>query len=72
MLSAKHGGGVVRKPTNIGPRLETLLDERDHLRIKISMAEDNPDTLPEAMKVFRQALFELDRRILKHWEEPDA
>lgn len=63
---------MVRKPTGIGPRLETLLDQRDHLRIKISLAEDNPDSLPEEMTVFRQALFELDRQILKQWGAPNA
>jgi hypothetical protein len=32
---------------------------------------NSPDTLPEAMKVLRERLFELDRDILKHWETPD-
>lgn len=30
-----------RKPRPEDPRLETLLDERDHLLIKISLASDN-------------------------------
>jgi hypothetical protein len=61
-----------REPTEIGPRLEALLDVRDHLRVKINLAENNPDTLPEELVMLKRTLFELDRDILKHWETPDA
>jgi hypothetical protein len=61
-----------RKPTEIGPRLEVLLDVRDHLRVKINLAENNPDTLPEELLALRRTLVELDRDILTHWETPNA
>ena len=36
-----------RKTTPTGPRLEALLDERDHLRIQISLAENGDSVEPE-------------------------
>lgn len=59
---------MVRKPVTVGPRLEALLDQRDHLRIKISLAEEDDTDVGE----LRRLLFELDRAILKHWETPES
>ena len=46
MIDSPQLGDVIwvkmhRKPRPEDPRLETLLDQRDHLRIKISLAEDD-------------------------------
>jgi hypothetical protein len=59
---------MVRHTRDIGPRLEALLDERDHLRIKISVAEDDHC---EEVVVMRRRLFELDREIPKLWGDPN-
>ena len=56
-----------RHQTVVGPRLEALLDERDHIRIKLSMAEDGADDA-----TLRSRLAELDRMILKQWGDPSA
>lgn len=58
---------MARKPTVRGPRLEALLDERDHLRIQISMAEGEHS---EAVHRIRRRLVELDREIMRHWRRP--
>jgi hypothetical protein len=55
------------KPLEPGPRLEALLDERRHLRVKINLAENDADTLPEELKALRSRLFEPNRDILKQW-----
>ena len=52
----------------MGPRLETLLDERDHIRIKISLMEDHD--AEGAVFGLRQRLVALDKEIMKHWAEP--
>ena len=58
-----------RSPNVVGPRLEALLDERDHIRIKISMAEEEKQT---ELAVLHQRLAELDHMILKQWSDPAA
>jgi hypothetical protein len=58
---------VARKQKQRGPRLEALLDERDHLRIQISMAEtEGSEDLTEK----RRRLLQLDREIMRHWDKP--
>jgi len=58
---------MARKPLIRGPRLEALLDERDHLRIQISMVEGEHN---EAVVDMRRRLLELDREIVRHWSRP--
>ena len=60
---------MVRKPSEMGPRLEALLDERDHLRIKVSMAGDERG---EEVVTWRRRSLELDREITKHWGAAEA
>jgi hypothetical protein len=55
----------------LGPRLEKLLDERDHVRIKIKLAEEQ-EVNGEDLALLRRHLVNLDHQILKHWERPDA
>jgi hypothetical protein len=61
---------MTREPTAVGPKLEALLDQRDHVRVKISLAMSVPQT--EQLTELRRELFELDRKILKSWETPSA
>lgn len=58
---------MVRKPTSIDPRLASLLDERDHLRIQISLLDDAMDPDPGTLLALRQKLVSLERQILQHW-----
>jgi hypothetical protein len=60
---------MTREPTSVGPKLEALLDQRDHVRVKISLAMSGPET--ERLTELRRQLFELDRKILKNWETPN-
>ena len=57
---------MAREPREIGPRLEALLDERDHLRIKINLAEGNAEH-GEPLALLRRRLVELDHMIIKQW-----
>ena len=60
---------MVRRAKDVGPRLEALLDERDHLRIRISMSEDHHS---HEVAVMRRRLLQLDHDILKGWTSPQA
>ena len=51
-------------------RLGTLLDERDHIRIKISLMEDH-DAEGEVFAL-RQRLVALEKEIMQRWTEPPA
>jgi hypothetical protein len=62
---------MARRQTLVGPRLEALLDERDHLRIKINLAEGAPAAAADVGDM-RLRLVELDREILQRWERPGA
>jgi uncharacterized protein YdcH (DUF465 family) len=53
------------------PRLEALLDERDHLRIKISLAEKDGRTAEEEIAQLRRKLLRLEHDILRHWDAQD-
>ena len=58
-----HSSGMHRLPRAENPRLEALLDERDHIRIQISLAQhcDLPDTVHLA--ALRKQLWEVDQLI---------
>lgn len=47
------------------PRLEALMDERDHLLIKISMAADMPDTSAEEPNALHKRLGHIESEIAK-------
>jgi hypothetical protein len=63
---------MVGHSSEIGPRLEALLDERDHLRIKINLAEEGSATDQQLLAEMRRQLVNLDYQILKQWRTPDA
>lgn len=55
-----------------GPRLEALLDERDHLRVRLSMAQ-NGEGGPSDVGEIRHRLLVVDREIVRHWgEKPNS
>jgi hypothetical protein len=60
---------VAREPRKTEMRLAILLDERDHIRIKISLMEDH-DAAGEVFAL-RQRLVALDKEIAQRWAQPD-
>ena len=68
MLCAKHGREpLVRTPPVKGPRLEALLDERDHLRVQISLAEEIGVVEPAILEEARRRLVAVDLEIVRSW-----
>ena len=63
---------MVARQSEVGPKLEALLDERDHLRAQINLAEQDPNADQELLLLARHRLIEIDRETLKGWEHPDA
>lgn len=65
-----EGASVAREPRKMEIQLGALLDERDHIRIKISLMEEHD----EDGEVFalRQRLIALDKEIMSRWAEPPA
>ena len=60
-----------RKQKPPGPRLEALLDERDHLRVKISMANERAHADSAEVKLLFKRLHELDKEIAVRWGKPE-
>lgn len=65
-------GLLYRKPRLEDPRLEKLLDDRDHLRIKINLAEAAGATHPDAITEMRRQLIGIEKQILDRWSGPNA
>jgi hypothetical protein len=51
------------------PRLEATLQERDHLRLKINLAEEAEPNSAE-VRDMRSRLLLLDLEIVRHWGSP--
>jgi hypothetical protein len=56
-----------RKPTPFGPRLEALLDERDHLQIQISLAADGQGANSDELDAMHKRLFQVEDEIARNW-----
>ena len=56
-----------RRTTPAGPRLEALMDERDHLLIQISMEGDNPSRSIDRIEALRKKLIQLEDQIKRDW-----
>jgi hypothetical protein len=50
--------------------LEALLDDRDHLRVRISLAEEQ--AVNNELLEMRRKLIQLDKEIMARWGETDA
>lgn len=61
---------MAREPRDVGRRLETLLDDRDHLRVRISLAEEQ--AVNDELLEMRRKLIQLDKEIMARWGETDA
>jgi hypothetical protein len=61
---------VAREPRDVGRRLEALLDDRDHLRVRISLAEEQ--AVNDELLEMRRKLIQLDKEIMARWGETDA
>ncbi len=60
-----------RKAVQIGPLLEAMMDERDHLLIKLSMAQDSPAPSFDVESI-QCRLAHLGSEIAKIWGKSDA
>ena len=56
----------------VGPRLEALLADRDHLRIKLHLALQRQSPDPEELAALRVELALMEREINKHWKNTNA
>ena len=56
-----------RAPKAINPQVEALLDERDQLQIRISLAADAPDADPMKLAAMRVRVANLDAEIEQLW-----
>ncbi len=61
-----------RKIVKFGPHLKALMDERDDLHIKISLASDSTSSHSDDIHSMQLRLALLDREILKSWSDPSA
>jgi hypothetical protein len=58
-----------RKSMPEDPRLEALLDERDHLQIQLSLERDKSPPDEERIKDLRQAVSNAESRIRYYYPE---
>jgi len=59
-----------RKPQ--GPRLEALLDQRDKLRVRISLAQSDGHSSDYDIGDLRRKLLLIDHAIIQQWDYPSA
>ena len=55
-----------------GPKLETLLDQRDRLRVKIGLAENDGHSSDYDLGDLRRRLMMIDHAIIQQWDDPNA
>jgi hypothetical protein len=56
----------MRVPRPDNPALEKLLDERDHIRVQISLLHDAEERDAKALKDLQERLVALEREIRRH------
>lgn len=49
-----------------------MLDERDHLRIQINLAESADSAEPEILSQARHRLIAIERQIQQQWDNPES
>jgi hypothetical protein len=59
-------------PKPHGPRLETLLDQRDRLGIEITSAENDGRTTDYDVGNLRRKLLLIDHAIIQQWDDSAA
>ena len=69
-VGTKQIGAMRRQPGAENPRLEELLDERDHLRIQLSLALDAMPTNEERIRELRLAVSDVESQIGLHQSRP--
>ena len=58
---------MYRKPTQLGPKLEALLDERDHLQIQISLVCESQRPRPDELDALHKRLSQVEDEIARYW-----
>jgi hypothetical protein len=57
---------MTRQRRPITPRLEKLLDDRDHLKIQISLEMDSPQPDEQRLKALRHELSDVESQVGTH------
>ena len=52
-----------------GPRLEKLLDDRDHLLVQISMERDSAEPSADRIEGMRERVMLIENEIKRNWGE---
>lgn len=63
---------MTRQPPRTSRKLEALLDERDHLRITISLEADRADAEPEKLMSMSRRLALIEREIFAEGKISEA
>lgn len=60
---------MYRKERSFGPRLEALMDERDHLLIQISMERDSQRPSPDKIEMLCKKVAQIEDQIRRDWSD---
>ena len=63
---------MIWKPTSLGPRLEALMDERDHLHIQISLAAEAQKPDADQLDSMQKRLLQIEDEIARSRHRPNA
>jgi hypothetical protein len=58
---------VYRKNPELGPRLEALMNERDHLLVAISAERDASPSDPQKLAAMHKRVAQLENEIKRDW-----
>ena len=60
---------MYRKNPEFGPRLEALMDERDHLLVAISLERDASPSDADKLEAMHRRVAQLESEIMRNWGE---
>ena len=63
---------MLKRSTQVSPQLVALLDERDHLRVELSLMLERPLLDDVAIANMRFRLAQVDREINDYWKGPSS
>lgn len=61
-----------RQPPRFGPKLEALMDERDHLLVTVSLERDRSSSDPDKLEALHRKVIQLENQIKRDWGELHA
>ena len=66
------GRAMLQRSTQVSPQLVALLDERDDLRAKLSLALEDPQCDQSEIVTMRVRLAQIDGEIGDYWKGPHS